>query len=224
MDKIPTLESLPIELDLSQAFLLFCANSGDIEKTAHSLGVPPVTLLRVADQENWLGRIAPIMERIKSSRPGDIERGCNAALNFVQSHRFRLVIERALKLMTGWDDATMLQNLLPESVSKEGKLSKKVSTRWCCDFAAAMEKCHSMSYMALQDSASERVKRKETQADSGSVLELHSRIAAAMQGAGDSKTPRALLFSAQLEQAESIKAQAVVPKPALDDTYTPDEH
>lgn len=212
------------DIDRSQAFLLFSANCGDIEKTAHALGVPPVALLRVADEEGWVGRLGPILEKMKSQRPGDIERGINRALSFTQAHRFRLVLERALRMMTNWSDQEMEDYLLPQSHTKDGLPDqRKISTRWAADFATSLEKCHSMAYAALNDTATERVRRKD-ETPENSALDLHARIAQAMSGAGGTKTPRGLLFDAQLEVAADVAKQAVVPKPVVDDTYTPDEH
>lgn len=219
---IPTLESLPVEIDRHQAFLLFSANCGDVEKTSHALGIPATTLLKVVDEERWVERLGPIMEKMKSQRPGDMERGINRALNFVQAHRLRLILERAVKVMTGWSDEELKANLLQESFSKMGSTTK-LSTRWAADFATALEKCHSLTYQALNDTASERVKRKEESTD-GSALDLHARIAAAMGSAGSTKTPRGLLFDAQLEVAADIAQKAAIPKPIADDTYEPDEH
>lgn len=219
---VPSLESLPVEIDRQQAFLLYAANCGDVEKTAHALGIPAVTLLKVVDEESWVSRLGPIMEKMKSHKPGDLERGINRALNFVQAHRLRLILERAVKVMTGWTDAEMQANLLQETCTKMGS-STKLTTRWAADFATALEKCHSMTYQALNDTASERVKRKEESTD-GSALDLHARIAAAMGSAGGTKTPRGLLFDAQLEVAADIAQKAAIPKPPVDDTYEPDEN
>lgn len=219
---VPTLESLPIEIDRPQAFLLYAANCGDVEKTAHALGIPAVVLLKVVDDEGWVSRLGPIMEKMKSHKPGDLERGINRALNFVQSHRLRLILERAIRVMTGWTDDEMKTSLLQETCTKMGS-STKLTTRWAADFATALEKCHSMTYQALNDTASERVKRKEESTD-GSALDLHARIAAAMGSAGSTKTARGLLFDAQLEVAADIARKAAIPKPAVDDSYEPDEN
>lgn len=220
----PDLSNDEVLIDREQAFLIYAANTADIEKTAHALGISPIVLLRVVDQEGWNSRLAPILEKMKSQRPGDIERGISRALNFVQSHRFRLVLERALRMMTNWNDAEMEAYLLPQSYTKEGiPDSRKISTRWAADFATALEKCHSMTYAALNDTATERVRRKDETPES-SALDLHARIAQAMSGAGGTKTPRGLLFDAQLEVAADVAKQAVIPKPVVDDTFEPDQH
>lgn len=209
-------------IDREQAFLLFATNCGDIIKTSHALGIDSVALLRVVDEEGWCARLQPILEKMKSHKPGDLERGINRALNFVQAYRLRMILERAIREMTGWTDEQLRANLLQETCTKMGS-STKLSTRWAADFATALEKCHSLTYQALNDTTSERIKRKEESTD-GSALDLHARIAAAMGSAGGTKTPRGLLFDAQLEVAADIAQKAAIPKPPVDDTYEPDEN
>lgn len=222
MNAHPQLSNSDSLIDREQAFLLYSANCGDVVKTAAALNISSVTLLRVVDEEGWTAKLAPILDLIKSQKPQELERGINRALNFVQSHRFRLILERALRLMTNWTDAEMKENLLPETETKYGTV-KKLSTRWAADFSTALEKAHSMTYAALNDTATERVRRKD-ETPEGSALDLHARIAAAMSGAGGTKTARGLLFDAQLEVAADVAKQAIVPKPAVDDTYQPDEN
>lgn len=220
----PNLSSNDVLIDREQAFLLYCANTADVEKTAHALGISPIVLLKVVDEEGWCARLQPVLEKMKSQRPGDVERGINRALAFVQAHRFRLVLERALRMMTNWTDEEMEDYLLPQSFTKEGLPDhRKISTRWAADFATALEKCHSMAYAALNDTATERVRRKEETPES-SALDLHARIAQAMSGAGSTKTPRGLLFDAQLAVAADVAKQATVPKPVVSDEYEPDQH
>lgn len=219
----PQLSNSDVLIDRENAFLLYASFCGDVVKTAAALNIDAVTLLKVIDSERWTEKLAPILNLTKSSRPGDVERGISRAINFCQAHRMRILIERALKLMTNWSDEEMLENLMPESVSKAGVASKKVSTRWLADFTVCMDKCHHLVYASLNDTATERVRRNDAET-AGPVQDLHSLIALAMSGVGNSKTPRAMLLDSQLEVAESIKQQAVVPKPILDDSFVDDEH
>lgn len=201
-----------LEFDREQAFLLFTTFCGDAERTAHALGVSPVDVLRVADAEGWTRKLANILEQMRSAKPGDVERGVNRALNFVQAHKFRLFLERTLKHMYGWTDAELIANLNPETVSKMGSTTK-FTTRPMADLASAIEKCHVLTYQALNDTAPERA-RRAGDVPGGASEDLHAQIAAAMAKAGGSKTPRAMLFDAQLvqgaEQVKQIKKRAIV--------------
>lgn len=210
-----------LEFDREQAFLLFTTFCGDAERTAHALGVSPVDVLRVADAEGWTGKLANIMAQMRSAKPGDVERGVNRALNFVQAHKFRLFLERVLKKMYGWTDEELIANLNPETVSKLGTTSK-FTTRPMADLASAIEKCHVLTYSALNDTAPERA-RRESDVPGGRSDDLHAQIAAAMAKAGGSKTPRAMLFDAQLavgaEHAATIKKRVIL----SDDSHEGDE-
>lgn len=219
----PALSTPEYHVDAAQAFLLWTANNFDCAATAHALGISAVALQRTIDDEQWVERVAPIVAKIKSQKPGDYEKACNRALAFVQGHRLRSICERVITEMTGWSKEELRENVAPESITKDGRISQKISTRFLGDLSSACEKANAICFSALGDTASDRAKRNDS-LDAGPVLDLHAKISACMAGVGESKTPRKMLLDSQLEVAESIKAQAVVPKPVVDDTFEPDEH
>ena len=197
-----------VAFDREQAFLLYATFCGDVEKTAHALNVRPVEILRVVDEEGWTDKLRSIIELKKSGRPGDIERAINRALNFVMAHRFRMFLERVLLKITGMNAEEFEQYLLTNE-TKDGSF-RRLSTRALADLASAMEKAQAMSYMALNDSAPERVKRKMVEDDSTAGGELHARIAAAMAQVRSSKSPRAALLDAQISIAQQVATKAAV--------------
>jgi hypothetical protein len=222
MNMIPKPElATDVHLDREQAFLLYATFCGDVEKTAHALNIRPIDVLRVADDEGWNDKLKSIIELKKSGRPGDIERAINRALNFVMAHKFRLFLERVLHRITGMDAVEFEQYLLTHE-SKEGEF-KRLSTRALADLASAMEKAQAMSYMALNDSAPERAKRKAVEDDAGAGGELHIRIAEAMSQIRESRSPRAALLDAQLNLSQqiAIKAAVAAPKVAPDAPVNP---
>lgn len=222
MTEIPSAQQVVI--DREQGFLLFATFCGDIVKTSAALGIPPAVLLRVVDEEGWVLKLAPILELKRSNSPGDLERAMNRALNFVQALRYKTLLERALRSMIGWSEEELREHLSTPILNKEGiTIGTKFATRALADFASALEKAHALSYMALNDTASERVKRRE-EVGSGAAIDLHAKIAEAMSKAGASATPRAMLLDAQLEQAEHQRAVAAAPKIPVDDTFEGDAH
>lgn len=64
------IDTSDIDFDRAQVFLLYATFAGDIVRTAHAAGVRPVDVLRVADEEGWTAKLAPILELSKSQRPG----------------------------------------------------------------------------------------------------------------------------------------------------------
>lgn len=221
--KLPDISTEPVIIDREQAFLLFATFCGDIVKTSAALGINEVALLRVVDEEQWLSKLGPIVELKKSSKPGDLERSINRALNFVQAVRYKMLLERAMRKMISWTDEELANNITQELFDKQGNsVGSKLSTRAFADFASALEKAHALSYMALNDTASERVKRKES--EGVSTIDMHARIAEAMAKAGASNTPRALLLDAQLQQAAYQATEAAKPRPREDDTFEGDQN
>lgn len=193
------------KIDREQAFLLFATFCGDIEKTAHACGISAPAMLKVVDDERWTEKLAPILELKRSNRPGDIERALNRALNFVQAHRFRLFLERTMRIMLGWTEDQLKTNMVTlkkHGTDKDGPITPQLSTRAFADFASALEKAHALTYMALGDTAQDRTKRKESGGETN-IGDLHVALADAMAKAAASTSPRAKLLDCQLAVAEA---------------------
>jgi hypothetical protein len=209
-----------VELDREQCFLLFATFTGDVERTAHAAGVRPVDILNVSEAEGWNERLRSIIALKQSARPGDIERAINRALNYVQAHRLRLLVERVLHELAGMNTEELKKYLFSEHSPKTGVPFKKLTTRALADLSSALEKAHSMTYLSLGDTVQDRNRRKEQEEDGGSAGDLHSKIAEAMARVKESNSPRALLLDAQLEIANNTAKEAVKPVNPLDS----DEH
>lgn len=213
--------TVTIDFDRPQVFLLYATFCGDVERTALAAGLNAVDILRVADEEGWALKLEPILKLKRSTRPGDFERAMNRALNYVQAHRMRLFLERIVAKVTGMNEAEVQEYLFTDkTMAKDGVLtvSKKLSTRPLADLTSALEKCHAMTYLALNDTVQDRTRRQEQTKDDGlSAGDLHAQIVAAMAEKGASTSPRAQLLDAQLKVAKSIK-------PPEDDTMEREEH
>ncbi|HVI70654.1 MAG TPA: hypothetical protein VM656_04105 [Pyrinomonadaceae bacterium] len=221
---IPANEPTKIEIELAarvahidreNAFLVYATFVGDLERTAAALNIRPLDVVRMADDGHWMDRLKPLLELAKSSRPGDVERVINRALNFVQAHRMRMVIERALTRLTGMtvEDFEDYIFTAQEYNGKNGTSKvKRLSARALADLAAAIEKCHSMTYAALGDTAKERQARDEGSPETA-ANDMYLKIAEAAQKVSKDTSPRAQLFDAQLEIATEKAEQAVKPSP-----------
>lgn len=172
------------QIDRKNAFLLYATFCGDLEQTAHALGVPPVVVAHAAMLDKWDEQLKTIISMKKSSRPGDVERAINRAVNFVQAFRMRLFIERVIQKLTGLNDAELQEYLFEE---RGEKAICKLTTRPIADLTSALEKCHALTYLALNDTAQDRSRRQEqadnTEFEAGA---LHVAIAKAMAVAGGS--------------------------------------
>lgn len=211
-----------VSFDRTNAFQLFAAFTGDLERTAHALNISPVALLRVADAEGWMRKLEPIIALKKSNKPGDVERGINRALNYVQAFRMRIFIERVINRLTGFSPEELDEYIFTAHEDKTGDKYSKLTTRAIADLTSALEKAHSLTYLALGDTTGDRNRRQEQATDDGSVGQLHMAIASAMAREGASTTPRSLLFDAQLSAAdEAAKREAGKPEPSR---YNSDDH
>lgn len=186
------------EFPKDDAFMLYATFCGDAERTAHALNVEIEEVQRRAEAGQWDKKLRGIIELKKSTKPGDIERAINRAINFVQAHKLRMFLERILQRICEVSPEELDEYMTTRLVSGKGETVTKISTRPMADLAVAFEKCQAMTYMALGDSAGER-KARESAPDSGNTGgELHAKIAAAMA------RDRTL--------AEAQDAQATVPK------------
>jgi hypothetical protein len=206
----------PLTFDREQAFLLYANFCGDVEKTAHALNIKPLDVLKIADDEEWNARLASIIKLKKSGKPGDVERGINRAMNFVQAHRMRCFLERMIRKLDAMSDDELFKYCLTETVKKQKDgtetVEHHISTRPFADLASALEKVHVLTYLSLSDQAADRSARKEQNAgaDEASTQEIHSAIAEAMSKSR-AATPRSLLTEAQLAAAPALSPLAEPP-------------
>jgi hypothetical protein len=91
-----------------------------------------------------------------------------------------------------------------EKAAKAMRRKPSSFSRCLADLASALEKCHSMSYMAISDTVRERATRKEEDSGSASAA-LHARIAEAMSSAKVDTSARAQLFDGQLKAAAAAR-------------------
>lgn len=200
---------LPVDeaFDRENAFMLYANFCGDAERTAHALGVSAVEVLRMADDSAWTERLRAILALKRSTKPGDLERGLNRAMNFVQASRMRLFVGRLLKRFALMTDEE-LESYCLSSIEKMDKtvggivMERKINMKAFSDLAAAMEKCHLMSYAALNDTTGERTRRGEEAEREVSATEVHQAIADAMARVAEDKSPRAILFDEQIREGQ----------------------
>src|SRR5688572_22843964 len=108
-----------VEFDSAQVFLLYATFAGDAVRTAHAAGLRVVDVVRVARDEGWDTKLAPIIELSRSQRPGDLDRAINRAVNFSQCHRMRLFLERVLSRVSGMNAEELEQYILTSKLDKE---------------------------------------------------------------------------------------------------------
>lgn len=198
--------------DRENAFMVYCSFSGDVTKAGAALGIEPWKVLRMAEDGQWCDKFAAILKLKKAGKPGDLERMLSRTMNFVQAARTRLFLGRMLKRLFLLTDEELDQYCFATitKTDKDGVTTTeyKLNTRPFADLCSAMEKCHQMTYMALNDSMSERAKRETTEDGAHSAAEIHSAISEAMSKVAADQSPRAMLFDEQLKLGQELQQQA----------------
>lgn len=210
------------QFNREQAFLLYATFCGDVERTAFALNVRPVDVLRVADEDAWNTKLGNIITLARSKKPGDVERAISRALNYVQAHRLRLLNERVLNRLIVMGAVELDSYFLRPSKTRKlpggASLSdpkenghplsadRELSCRALADLATAIEKAQALTYQALHDTATDRT-RRDAKNEGGDVdiQAMHSEIIKALNDTHGSKSPRGMLFDAQLETAKAIQ-------------------
>lgn len=197
-------DALPVAPNKESAFLLYAVFCGDVARTAHALSVNPFVVETLAKEHGWDAKLKPIIELKQSTRAGDVERAINRALNFVQAHQYRAFLESVLRELADMSVEDLRTFIFATSTDAAGNSVRRFSTRALADLASALEKCHAMTYLALNDTATERKERDEDGNSDATASELHLRLADAMaKSGGPSATMGGMLASAQLEAAQS---------------------
>src|SRR5262245_50873198 len=96
MSKVKEFAALKEKSDIVQIFLIFMATIGDVDKTALALELDPEFVKWLAEQEGWSEKVRRLTIMSKSEKPGDWERAQNRALNYVQVHRIRMLLDRVI--------------------------------------------------------------------------------------------------------------------------------
>jgi hypothetical protein len=171
----------PERVDDEQLFQLFAIYCGDVRRCALAANMDEATVQAKAEAGGWVEKIKLLIDLKASARPGDSERGINRAVNFVQAHRWRNHLQRVMNRLMAMDDEELFDMLCSVTVDKAGNIAKKLNTRAFADLSSAMEKCHAMSYSALNDTVGERKERGDEPEQHKTAAEMHLNITRAME-------------------------------------------
>lgn len=193
-----------VRVDREQAYLLFATFCGQPIPVAKALGISPQAVLRMAAEGGWAEKLAPIISLHQgATKPADVERAVNRALNWEQANRLRIVLQRMVRKLYDMDADQLLEYFTDQQEGKFG-VTRKVNARLLADLAAAMEKAQMLTYAALNDTATERNKRGP-EVEGASASAMQAQIAQAMDAVLRDQSPRAQMLDAQLEVAQEKK-------------------
>jgi hypothetical protein len=137
-------------LDVSQIFQTFLAFSGDVGKTSVALNIDVDTIQNLAASENWAAKISE-WTKLREGDPRDVQVQVNRAVNYVQAHRMRSVIDKIISHLSGKSAEEVIDML-----TTQGKHGSSFSSRPLTDLVKAAEACQLMTQRALGDTVAER--------------------------------------------------------------------
>jgi len=177
----PAATRAPERVDDEQLFQLYAIYCGDSRRCALAANMEETEVEAKAVLGGWKDKIKLLIDLKASARPGDSERGINRAVNFVQAHRWRNHLQRVMNRLMAMADEELFDMLCSVTVDKQGNIAKKLNTRAFADMSAAIEKCHAMSYAALNDTVGERRERGDEPEQHKTAAEMHLNITRAME-------------------------------------------
>jgi hypothetical protein len=168
--------------DLNEKVYQYYALFGcDVERAAIAANIPVEQVKQMAIDGRWEDQLKVLIRLKQSGRPGDLERATNRAINLIQAHRYRLLLERILRRFSLMRESDLHALCVEETESKDGIVRSKLVTRPFADLATALEKCQAMTYLALCDTATDRNKRGENPEESSAEADAHVQIANGLQ-------------------------------------------
>lgn len=167
-------------IDVTKVFLHYIASVGDVEKTALACDLDPEIVRKLAASEDWEQKVRRLCLQSKGNglQAGDFERMQNRALNWVQSHRLRQVLDEVITHYGEMNPEEILASIT--TFDKDNK--PRVSARFFTDLAKALETVQGMSYAALGDTIPER--QAMTGDEKANTAAVHASLIAALNGAG----------------------------------------
>jgi len=139
-------------LNVSQIFQHWITFAGDAKRTAVALSIPVETIEALAAEEHWNDSLREWLE-LKDGSAQDVQTQISRAVNFVQAHRLRLVVDRMTSYLVD-KSADELVELFTEDTEK----SHKFSMRPLADLIKGAEAVQAMVQRALGDAPGDKSK------------------------------------------------------------------
>jgi hypothetical protein len=178
----------PTDEDVFRLYTLFC---GDVARTAHAADRTEAEVREMVRVNCWDEKIKSIIELKNSGKKQDVERAVNRAINFIQAHKLRLFLEEVIRHLVNRGGKNVAEECYVSKTTKNGTVTS-LNLRPFADLASALEKCHALSYMALDDSSTDRRERAREDSTSGlglTATEMHMKLAQVMSGATFNRPP-----------------------------------
>jgi hypothetical protein len=137
-------------IDVAQIFQTYIAFGGDVDKTSVALDLPAEDIRQLASAENWARKIDD-WTKLREGDPRDVQIQINRAVNYVQAHRARALLDKVISHLSEGDAERLVDRLTVNT-----KNGPEFKTRALTDLVKAMESCQLMTQRALGDTVGER--------------------------------------------------------------------
>lgn len=138
------------ELDVSSIFEHYLTFQGDVNRTAVALNLDPQDIRTLATEEKW-GEKIERWNQVQQGSSQDFQIQMNRAVNFVQSHRMRSILDKLVSHLST-KSADEIVDLLTTNTTHGSNFSARALT----DLVKGIEACQAMTQRALGDTAAER--------------------------------------------------------------------
>lgn len=160
-------------LDVSQIFQTYITFGGDVDKTAVALDIDPRTIRDLERAENWPAKVEE-WNKLREGDPRDVQIQINRAVNYVQAHRLRQILDRVVSHL----NEKPVEELV-DLLTKTTKAGSEFTARPLTDLTKAIESCQLMTQRALGDTVAERPEESPDKGGSRVALQVMAAMNAA---------------------------------------------
>jgi hypothetical protein len=186
-------------LDVSNIFQHYITFGGDVAKTAVALNLDPQDVRDLARVEKWSDKVEA-WNQIRQGDSQDVQVQVNRAINFVQSHRMRSILDKIVSHLSTKDAEALV-----ELLTTHGKNGSSFSARPLTDLVKGLEACQLMTQRALGDTAAERPDAsKSVKGSSIALLVMNAMNAADSFGLDSAGVVKQQLTNPTHEEARQI--------------------
>lgn len=152
------------EADQVAWFMVFVHFAGDVDRASYSLGVPPDALREVSQAYGWDAKLKKAIGS-NSASGGELQRSVNRAINLVQAHRLRSIVDQLVQEYSA--DSAKLTALVTVNTAK----GSYVDMTPVLNLAKAAQVAQDMTYRALGDTT-DQTQRDERPENGGKDLSM----------------------------------------------------
>ncbi len=165
-------------VDTIRIFETYIAFNGDVARTAVACNLTAAEVEDMAHTQGWKER-AKEWTTLKEGSTADVAVQVNRAVNFVQAHRLRSLIDKVVGELSKLEPTDLISRLSTVTTGKGGTTRETFNTRALTDLVKAAESAHLMTQRALGDTVQERPATGETRKGSSIALLVGSAMSAA---------------------------------------------